>query len=70
VGSKPSSYTGREELDKIISGHVKKSIEIDSFEGKLFERSLLRKSSCGNIWFDFSLRISTEKFKTMMGSRI
>ncbi|GER25494.1 40S ribosomal protein S15 [Striga asiatica] len=38
----PSSGTGTEELDELISGHIKESIEVDSPEAELLERPLLR----------------------------
>ncbi len=47
----PSSGTGLEELDKLISGHVEKRIQIDTPEAELLERSLLRHS-WGHINFD------------------
>uniref|UniRef100_A0A2P2L4W6 40S ribosomal protein S15D n=1 Tax=Rhizophora mucronata TaxID=61149 RepID=A0A2P2L4W6_RHIMU len=38
----PPAGTGMEELDELISGHVKESIQVDSSETELLERSLLR----------------------------
>lgn len=41
----PSTSTRGEELDKLIGGHIKKSIQINASEAKFLECSLLRHSS-------------------------
>jgi hypothetical protein len=45
----PSASTGIEELDKLISGHVKESIQVNTPEAKLLKRSLLWPSCCSHL---------------------
>lgn len=40
----PSARTCTEELDELIIGHIKKSVQIHASETELLERSLLRQS--------------------------
>lgn len=52
----PSASTGSEELDELIGGHVEESIQIDSSEAELLERSLLRHSGHRHIGLNVRLK--------------
>jgi hypothetical protein len=51
----PSTSTSTEELDELISGHVKKSIQINTSETELLERSLLWDSGGGCCCIDLNV---------------
>ena len=50
----PSASSSGEELDELIGGHVKESIQIDTPEAELLKRPLLWLS-CSHLCFDFRL---------------